>query len=487
MLRKYSQVFSSFFWLTDLVLVLLAWVGGYGIRLLGASLGWSRYEVPPIKDFTYVILLTLILSRFVFGWQQAYKPQRTHSLASELSIVIRSVLIVWLTMYLFSTLVMHLLLSRLLLLGMLASWIVLLVVERLMVRRLLHWMRRRGYNQRYAAIVGTGRSGQQLYYSLCKHNWMGIQVAYFIDNVSPRSFPFGIPVYPLAAGLKTTLEQHPVDMVFLALRSKDQPLIRRLLNEAASTNVQVAMVPDLPHVRLLQHAVIDLDGLQILTLTDSPMFGWGGVVKRGIDVVGAAAGLILLFPVMLAVAILIKLTSRGAVLYRQERCSTDCRPFMLYKFRSMRANAEARTGPVWSSDSDARVTRVGRFLRKYNLDELPQLWNVLAGDMSLVGPRPERPELIATFRDILPRYMLRSHVRAGLTGWAQVHGYRGNTPLRKRIQYDLYYISHWSPALDAWIILWTVVQCLIPSFLRRAAEGGDKRIKSSLPTSTHRE
>ncbi|MCJ7543843.1 MAG: undecaprenyl-phosphate glucose phosphotransferase [Phycisphaerae bacterium] len=481
MLRQYRRVFLSLFWLTDLVLVLLAWAGGYGIRVLGASLGWSHHEIPPLKDFTYIIVLTVILSWFVFAWQQAYKPQRTQSLASELIILIRSATMVWVAMYLFLTVVMHVLLSRLLLLGMLGSWIVLLVVQRLTVRSLLRWMRQRGYNQRYAAIVGAGRAGQQLYHSLRKHAWVGIRVAYFIDEAPHWDSLFGIPVYDLAAGLKTTLERHPVDTVFLALPSRDQPLIRRLLNEACSTNAQVAIVPDLPPIRWLQHAVIDLDGLQILTVTDSPMFGWGGVVKRGIDLAGAAAGLILLSPVMLVVAVLVKLTSRGPVLYRQTRCSMDCQPFVLHKFRSMYADAEAQTGPVWSSDRDARVTRVGRFLRRCSLDELPQLWNVLVGDMSLVGPRPERPELIAKFTDMVPRYMLRSHVKAGLTGWAQIRGYRGNTPLRKRVQYDLYYISHWSLALDAWTMLWTLVQCFVPSFFHRVAETDDEMAPPAQP------
>lgn len=469
MLRSRSQLFLWLFRLADVVLVLLAWIGGYGIRLLGDRLGWSHFPIPSFKDFLFLVVLTAVLTPTVFTWQGAYVARRTQPLTRELALALRCAGIVWLAMFLFSTLVARLLLSRLLLVGMFLSWVALLTVERLAVRGLLRWARRRGYNQRYATIVGTGQVAQQLFWSLRNEPWMGIQVAYFATFSPQRSTLCGIPVCDLAGGLAALLDRQPVDMVFLALPAREASLTRELLGQAHRTTVQVAIVPELPSPGLLRHSLIELDDLQILVLTGSPMFGWRGIAKRAIDVVGAGLGLVLLSPVMLGAALLVKLTSGGPVIYRQQRCSIGCQSFMLYKFRSMRADAEGDTGPVWSSKDDPRVTPVGRFLRRCNLDELPQLWNVLAGDMSLVGPRPERPGLIAEFRDVVPRYMLRSHVKAGLTGWAQVHGYRGDTRLRKRIQYDLHYISHWSLALDAWIILWTAVQCVIPFFLRRAA------------------
>jgi len=470
MLRGRSGTFLFLFRVTDAVLVLLAWAGGFGIRVLADRLGWSAFAVPPFKDFTFLVVLSAALTPVVFAWQRAYAPRRTQSLARELALVVRCAGIVWLTTYVFSTLVARLLLSRLLLVGMLASWILLLAAERLTIRGLLRWARRRGYNQRYAAIVGTGQIAQRLYWAIQDQRWMGIQVSYFVARSPKRPSLWDVPVHDLSAGLKALLDRHPVDMLFLALPAEDLHLTRQLLDQASRTSVQVAIAPDLPSVRLLRHAMIELGDLQLLVMTNSPMFGWGLVVKRAIDLLGAAVGLALLSPVMLAVTLLVRLTSRGSVIYRQQRCSTDCQPFTLYKFRTMTADAEAASGPVWSSNGDRRVTRVGRFLRKYNLDELPQLWNVLTGNMSLVGPRPERPELIAKFTEMIPRYMLRSHVKAGLTGWAQVHGYRGNTALRKRIQYDLYYISHWSLAMDAWITLWTLIQCFFPSFGRRAEE-----------------
>ena len=470
MLRGRSRTFLFLFRLTDMVLVLLAWAGGYAIRLLGGWWGWSRFEAPPLADLALPVVITAVLTPGVFTWQRAYVPRRTQSLPRELGLVARCAGMVWLAMVVLATLVAGGMPSRLLLVGMLFCWVVLLAAERVAVRGLLQVARRRGYNQRYAAIVGTGQLAQRLYWTLCRQRWMGIQVSYFVAPSPGPSSLNGMPVHELDGGLKALLDEHPVDMVFLALSAKDLALTGGLVDEASRTPAQVAIVPELPSVRILRHTVIEMDDLQVLVLADSAMFGWPGLVKRAIDLAGAAAGLVLLSPVMVAVALLVKLTSPGSVLYRQQRCSTDCQPFTLLKFRTMRADAEAATGPVWSSRCDGRVTRIGRFLRRCNLDELPQLWNVLAGDMSLVGPRPERPEWIARFTESVPRYMLRSHVKAGLTGWAQVHGFRGNTLLRKRIQYDLHYISHWSLGLDAWIILWTLIQCLVPSFLRRARE-----------------
>ncbi len=482
MLRGRSSVFLLGFRLLDVALVLAAWAGGYGIRLLGNQLGWSSHAVPEFKDFTFLVVLSAALTPAVFTWQHAYRPRRTESLTRELALAMRCAGIVWLATYVYSTLVAHLLLSRLLLLGMLVSWIVLLVAERLTVRGLLRWARRRGYNQRYAAVVGTGQLAQRLFWTIRHQRWTGIQVSYFVDTSSKRTSLCGVPVHGLADGLGDLIDEHPVDIVFLALPAEDAEATREALNEVGRTSAQLAIVPDLPTARLLRQRVVELGDLHLLAVTDSPMFGWGGVVKRAIDVAGAAVGLVVLAPVVGLVALLVKLTSAGPVIYRQRRCSTDCRAFTLYKFRSMSADAEADSGAVWCAHADSRVTRLGRFLRRYNLDELPQLWNVLSGDMSLVGPRPERPELIAAFKQMIPRYMLRSHVKAGLTGWAQVHGYRGNTNLRKRIQYDVHYISHWSLGIDAWIMLWTFVQCFVPAFGRRADEKGSDDVPQPAPS-----
>ena len=198
--------------------------------------------------------------------------------------------------------------------------------------------------------------------------------------------------------------------------------------------------------------------MPVININEPSLQGFNSLVKRGLDIVVSSAGLAVLGIPLAAIALFVRLTSRGPVFYRQERTGLDGKPFTIVKFRSMYDNAERDTGPVWTKPDDPRVTPLGRFLRRSNIDELPQLWNVLRGDMSVVGPRPERPHFVEQFRHRIPSYMLRHKVKAGLTGWAQVNGWRGNTPLEKRIEYDLYYIENWSVRLDLKIMWLTLVK-----------------------------
>jgi Undecaprenyl-phosphate glucose phosphotransferase len=252
------------------------------------------------------------------------------------------------------------------------------------------------------------------------------------------------------------LADYRVDQIFLALPLDAHNDVLKVLNAIEGELLDVKMVPDVLQFVTLRAAVEELEGLPVISLAQSPITGWARVLKRGTDLVLAAAGLIVLSPILGALALLIRLSSTGPVLYRQERTGLDGRTFDILKFRTMPEDAEAETGPVWAPRGDRRPTRLGRLLRRFSLDELPQLWNVLRGDMSLVGPRPERPFFVHQFKTRIPQYMLRHKVKAGLTGWAQVNGLRGNTSLEKRIEYDLYYIQNWSLALDVKILILTL-------------------------------
>jgi Undecaprenyl-phosphate glucose phosphotransferase len=225
--------------------------------------------------------------------------------------------------------------------------------------------------------------------------------------------------------------------------------------------VEVRLVADVPNLAGLSLTTTNLDGLPVIGLRESPHFGLNVVVKRAMDVLLSLGALIVLSPLMLVIGVLVKLTSPGPMFYRQERCGLNGQVFSMLKFRSMGVNAEAQTGAVWARKDDPRRTRLGSFLRRTSLDELPQFLNVLRGDMSLVGPRPERPMFIQQFSKTIPNYMARHCVKAGITGWAQVHGWRGNTSLRKRVQYDLYYITHWTPWLDLRIMWMTLLHAVV--------------------------
>jgi len=231
-----------------------------------------------------------------------------------------------------------------------------------------------------------------------------------------------------------------------------------LLESTSREIVDVKVVPDLLQVIALRARLEDLDGVPVININDVPLQGFNSMVKRTIDIAISFGALTVLSIPLAIVCALVKFTSKGPIFYRQERMGLDGKSFSIVKFRSMFDEAEKHTGPVWAVQGDPRVTPLGRFMRHSNVDELPQLWNVLMGDMSIVGPRPERPHFVEQFRHKIPQYMLRHKVKAGLTGWAQVNGWRGNTPLEKRIEYDLYYIENWSVRLDLKIIWLTVLR-----------------------------
>ena len=220
--------------------------------------------------------------------------------------------------------------------------------------------------------------------------------------------------------------------------------------------MNVNLVPDLPHVMTLRSSVENLEGLPVISLRESPLVGWAAIGKRVFDGVVASAALVVLSPLMLLIGASIWLSDGFPIVFSQERMGLDGRVFRMFKFRSMVKRAEEETGPVWTEPDDPRRTRLGSTLRRFSLDELPQLWNVIRGDMSLVGPRPERPVFIEQFRSEIPGYMLRHKVKAGMTGWAQVHGWRGSTSLHERIEHDLYYIQNWSLGLDVRIMIRTL-------------------------------
>lgn len=307
-------------------------------------------------------------------------------------------------------------------------------------------------------IVGAGRLGREVAQKLISHRDLGVEVVGFLDDdpgKAQRQFS-GVPVLGTLRDIESVLEQVRPDQVLVALPLEAHKKMLRVLQTVARECVEVKLVPDILQYATLKATLEDLDGTPIINLSQVPLQGWHSLVKRVLDLGISAMGLLLLAPAFGLIALAIWLEDRGPIFYSQERMGLDGRLFRIWKFRSMRVDAEATTGPVWAIKDDPRRTRVGAFLRRWSLDELPQLWNVLRGEMSLVGPRPERPAFVAEFKQRLPQYMLRHRVKAGITGWAQVHGWRGNTSIRKRLEYDLYYIENWSLALDLKILWMTL-------------------------------
>jgi exopolysaccharide biosynthesis polyprenyl glycosylphosphotransferase len=333
-----------------------------------------------------------------------------------------------------------------------------LATLRLGVRLGLREARRLGYNQRSVLIVGTGALAREVFRRLQRHPEMGFRIVGALGPAPEAPTPALPPLRGGYEALHALVVGEQIDQVIIALDRGDDADPMKMLGELRDATAAVRIVPDLLGLTTVQSGIEDLDGLPMIRLIESPLLGWSLVLKRALDVVVAAIGLLLTSPVLLTLALAIKLTSPGPVFYRQRRMSIDGDLFEMIKFRSMRHEAESETGPVWAKKGDDRRTPIGAFLRRTNLDELPQLWNVLRGDMSLVGPRPERPEFIRDFRQQMPGYMLRHKVRGGMTGWAQVNGCRGDTSIERRLDYDIEYLRQWSLWLDLKILALTFIR-----------------------------
>jgi Undecaprenyl-phosphate glucose phosphotransferase len=332
-----------------------------------------------------------------------------------------------------------------------------LVVSRMCFRVALRAARKRGRNLRHVAVIGTGRLGRIACRTLDRNSWTGINVAYFIhhhDHVTPTDMVVGRPVLGGISQLEQILQLRPPDAIYLALPNTRASMMPELLRRLERYPIDVRIIPDVsPKYTPMAMTVSELEGMPILSVRESPMNGVAGIAKRGLDVAGAVAGILIFGLPMIGIAMAIKFTSPGPVVFRQRRVSVGGEEFEILKFRTMQHVQDENTPATWTARGDARVTKIGSFLRRTSLDELPQLFNVFLGQMSLVGPRPERPELIARFKDDWRGYVLRQHVKAGMTGWAQVNGLRGDTSLRKRLQLDLFYIRNWSLGFDI-KILW---------------------------------
>lgn len=330
---------------------------------------------------------------------------------------------------------------------------------RLVLDRVVARLRRAGRLPSTPVLVlGTGPLGLSLATRIQRHAFLGLRVVGLVSDgdALPAERIADFPVLGNFSRIRELIRLHGIEEVIVAQPGISPQQILDFVLECEKELVSVRVIPNLLEAMLVEMTVEQIDGIPLFGLKESPLQGWNLVLKRGFDIAVSLVALVLLAPLALVIAAAVKLTSPGPIFYKQKRVGLDGRRFKIVKFRSMYADAEAESGPVWATQNDHRVTPLGRWLRRMNLDEIPQLWNVLRGDMSLVGPRPERPHFVKQFRERIPRYMGRHRVKSGITGWAQVNGLRGQTSIDDRIKYDLYYIEHWSIWLDLKILLMTV-------------------------------
>jgi putative colanic acid biosynthesis UDP-glucose lipid carrier transferase len=326
------------------------------------------------------------------------------------------------------------------------------------IRLVLRSLRRRGYNQRFVVIAGAGRLGRDIARRLAQTPWSGLCVRGFYDDrpALTGTRVEGIDVRGRIDDIARDLAAVSADQVWIALPLRADERIRELLLQLSRHSVEVRLVPDIFNFTLLNHSMTEVAGLPVINLAESPLSGANRVIKGAEDYLLSLLLLVIASPAMLLIALAVKLSSPGPVFYAQERVTWNGERFRMLKFRTMPQGAEAMTGPVWARSGERRATPVGALLRRSSFDELPQLINVLKGDMSLVGPRPERPEFVEKFRQQIPGYMQKHLVKGGITGWAQVNDLRGDTDLTRRIEYDLFYIDNWSLMFDLRILCLTL-------------------------------
>ncbi len=456
MFKRHHQLFTFLRVLLDLVIVALAFAGAYSLRF-GSPRTWPYPELPEGSATLIVFALALIVWPLSLQAVGLYRPQRQGTGIDEVFNVFKGTLLAGLLLVAATYFVREDRYSR----GMLLLFTGLAFggvgVTRLIFKELLQELRKRGYNLRYVLVLGAGRLARQVLEQIELHRELGFRPVGCLSLTRKRlgSSVAGSEVIGTLHDLRRTLRERHIDQVLVALPSRASHRLPRIMEICADTTVDVKLVPDVYQYATLFGGIEEFGGLPVVNLQSTGVLGINAVVKRIFDIVFASLLLIIAAPLLLLLALLVKLSSRGPTLFRQERVGLDGRAFQMLKFRTMRLDAE-KDGPQFAAASDARTTRVGGGLRRASLDELPQLWNVLLGDMSLVGPRPERPVFIESFRRRIPRYQLRHMVKSGMTGWAQIHGLRGNTSIQKRVEYDLYYIEHWSLLLDLRILLRTL-------------------------------
>ncbi len=458
MIKRSSQTLTVWFAACDITCAGMSWIGAYYLRFYSGMIPVEK-AIPDPQLCWHNLPLVCLLSLVAFRLAGAYQIHRLRRIREEFVATIRGSILLTLLMIATIFSAQDPYITR----GAMYLFCGLIFCTVLITRRstwyVVRKLRSRGYNQSFAIIVGTGRVARKTARALRHASWMGIKNIGFVEDKTSQ-FNSDLDVLGSTADLPRLIQKYRVEHLFIALPMNRYNEARKVFDIVSQSLIEVRLVADVPSMAGLTLATTNLDGLPVVGLRESPHFGMNVIIKRLMDFLISSLSLIVLAPFLTFIALLVKLTSPGPIFYRQERCGLNGKTFFMLKFRTMRLDAEKETGPVWTAKNDDRRTRIGGFLRATSIDELPQLINVFLGDMSLVGPRPERPVFINKFTQTIPNYMARHSVKCGITGWAQVNGWRGNTSLRKRIAFDLYYITHWNPIFDLriiWLTFWKVL------------------------------
>ncbi len=417
----------------------------------------AELGIPPLEAYVYGSFFVIPAWLFLFNAKGMYATRRTIHFSDEFFPIVRVVAVGMLVVMAAAFFYRAFSFSRLVF-GLLAvSSVVFLSIGRFVVLKVEQARYRRGRDIRTVVVVGTNETAKRVFESLTSNVSLGYNVVgYFsVGDHDHLQLPGALRLGSVT-NVPAYLQQHAIDLVLLALPSSEHEKLTNLVRDCQGLNAEMMMAPDMVEIMTSRVRIQELEGMPFIQVREASLTPWNRIIKRIFDIVFASVILLLSSPVFALLALVIKATSPGPVFFHQERVGLDGKTFRVIKFRTMRTEAEKETGPVWAAKNDPRTTQVGRILRRFSLDELPQLVNVLKGEMSLVGPRPERPFFVEQFKDQIPKYLDRHRVKVGMTGWAKVIGLRGNAPIEERTKYDVYYMENWSIVFDVKIILKTL-------------------------------
>jgi exopolysaccharide biosynthesis polyprenyl glycosylphosphotransferase len=445
--------------LTDAVALEASFLFSYWLRFLPSFTQFIpiQYSVPPLEEYIKSSLVIIPIWLMLFQSRGLYRPRRASSFSDEFFAVVRIIIIGMIITMAGAFLYRSFSYSRVVFGIIGITTVVFISISRFSIMKFEQWWYSRGNDLKRVILVGTSSAARNVFQSLTFHRSLGYEaLGYCSINGSTEDAMPHIPCLGSISSVPDLIKSHNVDVVLIALSEEEHSYLYNLVRDCQGLNVEMMMVPDILELMTSLVQIKHIEGIPFLGIKSPALSTWNSIIKRTFDLVFALLILIIASPLFLIIAILIKLGSKGPILYFQERIGFNGEMFRVIKFRSMNIDAEKKTGPVWSKENDVRTTRVGKILRRYSLDELPQFVNVIKGDMSIVGPRPERQHFVEQFQKEIPRYLERHRVRTGMTGWAQVNGLRGNASITERTKYDIFYIENWSLTFDVKIILKTI-------------------------------
>lgn len=457
MIKDNQKIFNRLLVAMDAVLTGASFILAYYIKFYIFEQG-PGIGVLPVGDYFKLLYLIVPLYLVLYYSCNVYTPKRTVKRRHEISGIFQANTIGMAALIIvLYVIVKEINYSRSVMAIFYALNIFLMTLSRIILRKFLQTMRSKGYNLKHILLVGYSRAAEEYISRIIDNPQWGYVVCGILDDHIPAGTVYkGVKVLGTIGNLEIILPENKLDEIAITLALKDYDILEEIVDTCEKSGVHTKFVPDYNSMIPTRPYTEDLMGLPVINIRYVPLTNTGNIlIKRAMDIVGSLCGIILTAPIMLVAAILVKCSSPGPVIFKQERVGLHNKPFWMYKFRSMEQQAPAKEKKAWTVRNDPRVTGIGKILRRTSLDELPQLFNILKGDMSLVGPRPERPLFVEKFKEEIPRYMVKHQVRPGLTGWAQVNGLRGDTSIRKRIEYDIYYIENWTIGFDIKIIFMT--------------------------------